>query len=470
MVLSGSSLQRPFARAVLTIFCLGLLVSLRAAEPGGIAGTMPEDYLPELKPILAQAMLRAPDVIVKDFERLSSEARLLEANASRLPRLGGNFNYAATQTATSADASAKTRDNGLFYNFGLSQELFHWGALKNERAGARLGVLVAERNVALVYRTVCVTIRKAYLALVVEKALLREKQQALELLRREVEIMEIKKTQGSIAASVLEGGKLRLREGALAVNRARSDFTTNRDRLKRLAGLSDLPEEAIADDIPRPVYDEQKTVDLAAEVLRDNAKSTLEGEVYEMKLRQAVLNQKIQSVRQLPKFGASASYNLENTNNVNAAGIVEQKAISRQTLGVGGSWDIFDGFRTRAAKQSALIGKRALERQMAADMEQIMQETQALERTLRLDAELVDVADVNRNIAAQGHKRILDEVGLGKLPRNEAARAEVAVLQANAKTLESRAAFLTHWSEFVAITGGDPVLNNLPGHYVRGKK
>ncbi len=69
MVSSGLTLQRFVSRVVFIVFSVLVAISVQA-QPGEITGTMPEDYLPELKPILATALQRSPETIAKEFDRL----------------------------------------------------------------------------------------------------------------------------------------------------------------------------------------------------------------------------------------------------------------------------------------------------------------------------------------------------------------------------------------------------------------
>ena len=78
--------------------------------------------------------------------------------------------------------------------------------------------------------------------------------------------------------------------------------------------------------------------------------------------------------------------------------------------------------------------------------------------------------DINRGIAAHNQQLATNEVTFGNLAPSEVDRAKISVLLADTAVLESRAAYFGDWSEFVAVTGEDPVLNNLPARYVRAKK
>lgn len=467
MVLPGLLLQRVISRVALAL--VSLLIASGRAETEPTAGTMPEDHLPALKPILAAALQRSPELISREFERMVQEVRVEDARSARLPQVGGSFNYGITQSATRANTSSQDRSSGFYYNFGASQALFHWGALKNQSEATRLSLFAAERGYAQFYRTFSNTVRKAYLALVLEKAAVRQRRAAVEIVRGDREVAEAKFASGTISAAAREGERLRLAEAEFELKKQESDLAINCRRFARLTGVADFDEAAVPDDLPRPVHSEPRAAAMAAAVLRDNARGTLEYEYWDLRVREAELGQKIAATRLLPKFGASINYSLENNTFVNG-NAVQQSAVTRESAGIGGNWAIFDGFATRAAKRRALIEKRSAEHQRTQKIEELLEGVQSLERKLKLAAEQLEFAASRRAIAEANHRLITDEAHRGNVPKNAIELARVAVLNAQVKEFEARAAYFGDWSEFVALAGEDPVLNNLPGRYARGKK
>lgn len=467
MVLSGLLFQRVFASAVLTILFSVAPICLRAAEPDEVAGTMPEDYLPQLKQILAQAMARNPDMIARDFERVMQEARLTMSKSQRLPGIGGNFDYGISESASTNNAS-KSRNTGAQYNFSLGQALFHWGAIKNDIEIAKLGVKGASRETARVYRDIAAALRKSYLALIVQKLRVQQARQSFELARTDLEIAEAKKADGTISAAAYEGEKLRVRELELVVSRVALDFENNRRNLARVAGIpeADLNEASIPTDIPRPDYDEPLVAAVAAKTLRENARGSIEREIYDLKLEEAVRRQKIVATRLLPKFGVGAGYSLRNNTYVNGP-TVNQEAVNEQRIAISGEWRLFDGFATSGAKREAAAGRRALEHRKNAAIDELLQNVQHLERTLKLDAEHLDLTATRHGIAITGHDLVIEGVELGTLPRGDIRRSEVNKLGAHAQSLEARAVFLGRWAELMAVTGNDPLLKNFSDRNAR---
>lgn len=467
MLSNGFSLPRA-ARCAGWVLLVWVSLARAGAGVAEIAGTMPEDQLPGLKTILETAFQRSPQLIAADFERALAEIRVQSTDSARLPSVGGNLNYANNQTAVSSNTSSQTRDNGFFYNVGVTQSLFHWRALKNQSDSARINLLIARKSYDLAARELGVVMRRAYLALIVEKARLRAATESLSLLRREVEVTAEKKERGTVSAATLEGDKLRVREVQLDVDRLATEFESNRRRLARLAGIPELPATAVPDEIPRPGYSPDLAAALTAAALRDGAKSSLEYEMYDLRVRDAMLRHAIEKVRLYPKFSASANYSLENSTNVNG-NTVNQQGIQRRTVSVYAQWSIFDGFATRAAIREALASKRLHERRLQVDMEGILQNIQILERYLKLDAEQLALAEIRHGMAIESSKLVAKEVEFGNVAKGDADRARAAILQAETKNQESRATLLGRWSEFVALAGADPALRNLSARPPREK-
>ncbi|MSU48593.1 MAG: TolC family protein [Opitutus sp.] len=468
MVLSGLTFPRFVSSAVLTFFLPFFMACLRA-QSGEIAGTMPEDYLPELKTILATAMQRSPQLLAAEFERAVQEARILVADSVRLPNLRGASEFNSNQTSVSSNNGSSSRASGVFYRFEAGQAIFHWDALKNQSEAARINLLVAEKNFALVYRELAVVLRKSYLALVIENAKLRQGREALRLLRNDIASATDKQERGQISPASVEGDKLRAREVALELNRGEAEFAASRRRFARIAGLDDLAEEAIPGEIPAPIFSPPLAAAMTATLLRDGGKSTLEYEIYDLKVREAILRHKIEKTRLLPKINAGAAFSLENSTNVNGA-TVNQEAFQRQAVSVSAQWNIFDGFATRGVIREALAARRLNEKKLANETAAILQNAQLLEQSLKLDAEALEIGEIRRLLAVETKKRIVEEAGLGNLPKGDVDRAQIGILQADAAIFASRATFLGHWSEFVSLAGHDPVLNNVPLRHVREKK
>jgi outer membrane protein TolC len=441
-----------FPRAIVRLaVALSLLIPLAAARGQGseIAGTMPEDLLPELRPILATALQRSPSLIEADFRRSFQEAQVIIAHAPRLPGAGAQLNYARNETSISSANSSRSSADGFFYNLSVGQALFHWGALRNASEAARLRLAIEQRKFDVAYRVLAGVLRKAYLALVIEKTRVRHARESLRLLRADLVVLAERRASGAISPAAFAGEQLREQEAALDTERAEADFAANRARFARLAGLGELTEDAVPSAIPAPTCTPALAAALTAALLRDGAKSTLEYEIHDLAVREAIRRHSVERVRQLPKFNLGAGVSQENSTDVNG-NTVNQQGIQRQSVNVSASWNIFDGFASRGAVREALASKRLAERTLAARTEEIMQDAQVLARSLALDVRQAELGDIRLSLAVEGRKRLAEEADLGNVPRGDAERAALGIVQAEAGQYAARAALLG---------ADDPVLN-----------
>lgn len=440
--------------ALLAWVGVGVAAARGAAGPD-VAGTLPEHHLPALRELLEAAGRRSPQLLAQDLERIVAGIRIQGTDAQRLPNVGGGLSYAINQTAISSNTSSQTRDSGGFYNLGVTQPLYHWGALQNQSASARINALIAQKSFTQAARDLRVVIRRAFLGLVAEKARVTAAAEAVRLVTAEVAVLEEKKSRGVASAAALEGEKLRSREVRLDHDRLVAEFEANRGRLARLAGAPELPESAVPADLPVTLPSAELAAAVAAAALRDGARSTLEYEIHDLRLKDALLRYEIEKVRLRPKFYLSATASLENSTNVND-NTVNQQGVRRRTVGVFAQWSIFDGFATRAAIRESVAGRRAQERRAEAEIEALLQNIQLLERGLRLDAEQVSLAEIRLGIATEGSRVITREFELGNATRGDLERSRVGILQAGIRLQESRALLFSRWAELVALAGAEP--------------
>ena len=452
-----------------SVFGLLFVLGTARADTTVIAGSLPEDYLPELKVIIGAALRQSPQIIAKEIEIEQAKAGLMGANSRRLPGVGGNLNFASNQTATSTNVSTRTRDSGLFYNLAVSQPIFFWGALKYEGDRARLGVLLSERGYAEAYRVLAVALRGAYLQLIVRKATLVHARLARDQLVAELALAKEKLASGAFAPSEIAARQLNLDDTHLAIARIEIEFAAGRRTFARLSGIADLTEASLPDELPKPTFPSAAASALLAAFVRDGGRQTFEARVNEMKVQEADLNYRIARVGLLPKFSASAAYSLENSTFASANSITQQ-GITRQTIAVGAQWAIFDGFATRGAKLGALATKRLAERQLEMAASGSLEAAQTLYQQIELEVRAMDMSDLRYGLAASQVGRLEQEFKLGNVAQAALDSAQVGLKQSHAQSINARAVFLSRWSEFVSLAGADPVLTQLTSRHDREKR
>ena len=452
-----------------SVFGLLFVLGTARADTTVIAGSLPEDYLPELKVIMGAALRQSPQIIAKEIEIEQAKAGLMGANSRRLPGVGGNLNLASNATATTSNLSTRTRDSGLFYNLAVSQPIFFWGALKHEGDRARLGVLLSERGYAEAYRVLAVALRGAYLQLIVRKATLVHARLARDQLVAELALAKEKLASGAFAPSEIAARQLNLDDTHLAIARIEIEFAAGRRTFARLSGIADLTEASLPNELPKPTFPSAAASALLAAFVRDGGRQTFEARVNEMKVQEADLNYRIARVGLLPKFSASAAYSLENSTFASANSITQQ-GITRQTIAVGAQWAIFDGFATRGAKLGALATKRLAERQLEMAASGSLEAAQTLYQQIELEVRAMDMSDLRYGLAASQLGRLEQEFKLGNVAQAALDSAQVGLKQSHAQSINARAVFLSRWSEFVSLAGADPVLNQLTSRHDREKR
>src|ERR1035437_1706808 len=97
--------------------------SLRAETPP-VQGTLPEDYLPGLTPLLRAAVERSPNTILSSINLAQQEAQRYVYSYVLWPSVAGNASYGINNDSVSGGQVSTER--GLFYNVGVNQPVFQW--------------------------------------------------------------------------------------------------------------------------------------------------------------------------------------------------------------------------------------------------------------------------------------------------------------------------------------------------------
>jgi outer membrane protein TolC len=441
------------------------------AQPADVGG-MPEELLPELREILRAALDRSPQMISNSLNLAQAEANRYGTDSSLWPSLGGSASYGKSSTSsTTAGVDSSSQSQGLSYSVGLGQPIFQWGALKNRAAIGRIAVKIAERNYAEGYRMLANTIRSQYLSLVGQKASLRYSDHAMQLAETGLLAEEEKLKEGSISEGDLLMPRLGMAEARLSAERARADFASSKRAFARLVGLTELPDERIADEVPLPVHSPETAKELLHAFLRDGPGLTNQGQIYLMYIKQGELNYRIAKTGLYPKFSLNANYGLSFSSGTDASGkVLPQTAVLSKGYGIGGSWTIFDGFATRGAKLSALASKRLSERQLQSYADATVDAAQNSHNQLQFSARALAFSVQRRDLTKANLERVREDFKLGLTSRSSLDLAVAALIGADVSAIQARSDYLNRWADFVSQTGADPAMKNLPARYVRSTK
>ena len=439
------------------------MASLRAEAPP-VKGTMPEDYLPGLGPLLKTAVERSPNTILANISVAQQEAQRYVYAASLWPQLSGNANYSIIdESVTGALASTQ---KGVFYNFNLNQPVFQWGALKNNAAIGELGVKIARRQFAEAYRQLAVEIRRQYMYLVGKQIALRNARFRQRIAEDGLKTDQAKFDSGSASQAELQGYKLGLEQAQLDTDRAAEDFAYSKRVLTRLVGVDDLPDDSVPLEIGHPEYSAALADAVLEGFVGEGVESSFQSQVYALQMKQQDLNYQIAKVRLLPKLNFAASYLLED-NTQAFSGFVSQVAVRETTYSLGASWSIFDGFATKGAKLGAMQSKRYYERVRKTYIDSTIDQITDMRHQVGLSSRALSLSEVHHALIGAEVTRILDDVKLGYASQATVDSSTQNLYQTDVELAGARTDYFMQWSAFVSLAGIDPALDNVSPRYVR---
>jgi len=439
------------------------IASLRAEAPS-IQGTLPEDFLPGLKPLLKAAVDRSPNTILAGITVAQRESeRYLDAS-QLWPQVSGGANYSIQTESVSQGTSSTER--GLFYNFGVSQPIFQWGAYKNNAAIGALGIKIAERQFAEAYRQLATMIREQYMTLVGKKIALRNARFSQKIAEEALATLKAKLESGSASEADLQGVTIAYEQAQLYTDRTAEDYAYAKRVFTRLVGVDDLDEDSIPLELGHPEYSAPLADAILTGFVADGVESTFQSEVYKMSMDQQDLNYSIAKVRLLPKFNAAANYNLFNQSTA-FSGHVSQVALQQENYSIAASWAIFDGFLTKGLKLSALAQKRYYERTRKSYIDSTIDSITYMRHQLGLSSRAMALSELHNALIAAEVKRITEDLKLGYASPATVEQSTMNAYVTEYDMANARTDYFNKWTEFISLAGLDPAIANISPRYVR---
>jgi outer membrane protein TolC len=439
-------------------------VPFARSEAPSVVGTLPEDYLPQLKGLLQQAVERSPQTISAAIGVAQAEATKMGNYAILYPSLSANGDYLGsheTETGGGGASSAK----GFFYGASVSQPVYQWGAYKNQAEMGALGLKIAERQYADAYRALATQIREQFMELVTKKILLRNARFNQKISQEALDAAMAKFSSGAIAKSEVDGATITNEQNKLAADRSQEDYNYSMRVFMRLVGVDDFNDDSVPIMIPHPEYNAAVADAILTGFVGKGIESTFQSEVYEMTLKQQDLNYAIQKVRLLPKVSASANYSYSNNTSI-APHSISQVGINSESYSIAANWTLFDGFSTRAAKLAALQGKRSVERAKKNYIDSTVDAVTYARHQVDFAARSMGFAEVHNALIDAEVRRFNEDQKLGY--------GSQAIIDAGTQNLYAteydmayaRKAYLAQWTEFISQANIDPAIANISDRYV----
>ena len=258
---------------------LAAAASIRADGPP-VAGTMPEDLMPSLQPLLKEAVERSPTTITASIALAQAEAARYQQTSALWPHVSGVIDYEVSQESVSQGTPSKS--SGLFYSVGVNQAIFQWNAYRNQAKIGELGEKIAQRQFAEAYRNLAALVREQYMALIGKKMFLRNTKFTQKTSEEALEAEQARFEAGSASEADLQGFKLQLEETKLAADRAEEDYSYGKRLFTRLVGIDSIRDEEIATVIPHPEYSASLADTVLSGFVGSGIESTFQNEVYKM--------------------------------------------------------------------------------------------------------------------------------------------------------------------------------------------
>jgi len=356
-----------------------------------------EGDLQELARLLEEANGKAPALVAQSIAKEESVARLDAAKANYWPRLdlGGNFGF--TQTSYTSSNYQDEQNVGAGFNATITRPLYHWGAIEALIQQARLDFDNEELQRVFILRQVKRSLRADYLSLLVNQASLDNLRLRRQITEDGLASTRSDKEQGSVSANAAEQAKLDLGQRLIDIEQVEEEQKRIVEDYKRNLGWEaplrlDQP-------VPKPNVD---AVISWGDQIRAEGQDAWVFDHAEVRRRQNLIAREKQELirvksNQRPLFNltASAGQTQQNTaaaNNVDAL---------TYFVGIGVSWNVFDGFATAAKKRETLLRERRLERQLGAYRAELLSQSTHLVRQIGFIARQLQIDQRRGDLATQ---------------------------------------------------------------------
>jgi outer membrane protein TolC len=451
---------------------LGILPAALSAQTPPLPATLPEDLLPGLRQILHAAMEQSPQMVARNVEIAAQEANRYQQVAPEWPSVSSGFGYIDYHSAVSVGktfASSSASSQGPIYNLILTQPIYHWGALQAAADIGHLNVKISERQYADGYRQLAATIRSQYLSLIIQKVQMRNLRFALDQTKTSLGVVEARFKNGAATSSDETNAHMAVDDTSLALDRTAEDFAHAKRLLQLTVGLTELSDDSVPEEIPKPVYSAAAPPTLLQDFERDGVHKTFQAQVYDYQIRESELNYKIAKYRLFPRldlgFSLSEQYQAQGVSLTNGQAGITEKQYFYNDVTLSASWNIFDGFATRGAKLAALASKRANERNLQTYLDQTLEQARYMGRQVEFSARALALTEERFGFAVGNLQRVKDNLKLGVGSQGDVDQATANFYQWQAIAFSARIDFFSRWSDYLSLLNIDPVLNNIPAYF-----
>ena len=430
-----------------------------ADEAGKLVAALPERSLPGLDALLRQGLEVGPTILIQRLAVEQSEANARISRAQMLPNAYASVS--GGQILEQLKTNPPTEDrlvDAVLYNFGVSQPLFHWGALSNSYKVSKLYAAISARNMEETRRLLAVDLRRRYFDLTIATGALELAQKELVELERQLAFAKKQVADGFAPSSESSMVDAKIIVARLAITRLENDLATLRRNLARMVGLAVEKLPPAAKELPTlPAIGES----LTALSGKAPAVASARLQTAEDYVRIEALNYKVTRTRLRPKLGMAFSVGQDNRAEDNTV-LGTKRLITTWSGFATVNWQLFDGFATNAAKASSLSRLRAYELERDSLVQQETDERRTEVAALQLTWRRLQESEKSFSGAAAGVATAEKDFAAGWVPKSiveDAQRAADVSLQ----TINiARAEFHTALATYLSNRGEDPALSARP--------
>lgn len=443
---------------LLRLFALPFVLSFGVsgvAAPIGV--TTPEQVLPQLDQILKQAVTQSPQMISRALELELAEQDRFSHRAALLPTVGGTYSYYQSREDR-ADLAESLSVPKQYYNFSVTQPLFHWGERRNTARMGEIRKLISEGNYRQGYRLLAQEVRSSYLRLILSKIRVQRAAHARDNARNQLKIGEQRIAQKVISDAQMFGIRINAERSEIDQEKAVFEFENERQTFRRLTGLPVLAESDIPDSIPAVAHQADAVQGLLASYLAQKDKPSTEAVNFLAAMDIERLRLANNKTRLRPKFNLVAGISQDEQR---YAALGSKYQVKSTYGGFSATWSIFDGFSARSEVRSSLARIRQMENDFRALDERLAQQAQSQARLAGFQARYCSINDRFLESAEGNLKAKREEFTRGVTSEEDVGAAQIGVYDSQLNAYASRADYYTQVSEFLGTIMEDPALANL---------
>ncbi len=353
---------------------------------------------------------RNPDILIAAKQLDIARAGITTAKAGIYPSLGANGTFLKREAefATGVSGDQNRRDKDYNLSARLTQNVFSSGRVRAQIDIAKKGLAVQSLNYQASVETVMQNVRIAFYQTLLAEATVPVRQQAVSLLAGQVRDEEGRLAAGTVSQVNVSRARVSMANEEPALIQARDDLRTSYIALAQLLGVEMRPGEL------RPAFRIRDGLEgLPAhpdlgECLRRAEAQRPELLARKIELESAQRQITVEKSNTRPRLDVFAGYDVFSEPST----LSKNDSYSGYTIGVSGSWQVFDG--------GATLGRvRAQRARVLATGDQLRQTRLQVQSEVRIAFE--SLLQAERTLATQGGNAQLAEETLRLLTTNVTA-------------------------------------------------